>query len=66
MEEKKKPGFFERLLGQKSSCCSLDIEEIESDDEDHSDAGESVSGCGCSSGCCGSTSKPDKKKGDEV
>lgn len=32
MQDKKKTSFFKKIFGQKSSCCSLEIEEVDSND----------------------------------
>lgn len=29
MKDEKKTGFFKKIFGQKSSCCSLELEEVE-------------------------------------
>ncbi|MDY6849959.1 MAG: hypothetical protein SV239_12700 [Thermodesulfobacteriota bacterium] len=30
MKDEKKTSFFKKIFGQKSSCCSLELEEVDS------------------------------------
>ncbi|WP_150109577.1 hypothetical protein [Syntrophobacter fumaroxidans] len=60
MKYKKKTSFFKKIFGGESACCSLDIEEIDSNDEKSSDFKNIVS----NRSCC-STLKPDLKKDGE-
>jgi hypothetical protein len=45
MKDEKRTGFFKKIFGQKSSCCSFDIEEIASTEEKHSDSKDAAASC---------------------
>ncbi len=61
MKDEKKTGFFKKLFGRRSSCCSLDIEEIDSNGGESSDSKDIAPGC-----CCCSAPAPDEKKNEDV
>lgn len=56
MKGEKKTSFFNKIFGQKSSCCSLDIEEIDSHESKSSTQKDVLPSC------CLSTTNPDVKK----
>jgi len=62
MKEEKKNGFFKRIFGRKSSCCSLNFEEIDANEKNHSEHKNSVSSCGCSKPCSEVNTDKDEKK----
>lgn len=33
MKDEKKTSFFKKIFGQKSSCCSLELEEVDSNED---------------------------------
>lgn len=61
MKDESKKGIFKRLLGQKSSCCCFDIEEIETTEQKSSDSGDDAP-----NGCCCLPSKPVVKRAKTV
>jgi hypothetical protein len=60
MKDEKKTGFFKKIFGQKSSCCSLELEEIDSNEVKSSDARERTPSC-----VCGSTPNPEARKNED-
>lgn len=60
MKDEKKTSFFKKIFGRRSACCSIDIEEIDSNEGESPDYRDPVSNC-----CC-STSKTDVKKSEDV
>lgn len=60
MKDEKKTSFFKKIFGQKSSCCSLDIEEIDANEEKLSGPKDNAA----TSSCC-STSNTDVKKNED-
>lgn len=61
MKDESGKGIFKRLFFQKSACCSLDIEKVETTEQKPSDGGNDVSNC-----CCCAPSKPLAKKNKEM
>jgi hypothetical protein len=61
MTDEKKPGFFKKIFGRKSSCCSFDIEEIDSNEGESSDSKDTAPSC-----CCCSAPTPDEEKNEDV
>ena len=57
MKDESKTGLLKKLFGQKSSCCSLDIEEVDPNEQKTSDGGNDVPNC-----CCCSPSEPIETK----
>lgn len=37
MTEKKKKGFLQKIFGEKSGCCSIELEEVEEKKQNRSD-----------------------------
>ncbi|MBU0946687.1 MAG: hypothetical protein KJ804_09190 [Proteobacteria bacterium] len=62
MQDLKKTSFFKKIFGQKSSCCSLEIEEIEESD---SKKGESSENKNDRLSCCCSTPNHDEKTNED-
>jgi len=60
MKDEKKTGLFKKLYGRRSSCCSLDIEEIDSNGGESSDSKDIAAGS-----CC-SAPAPDVTKNEDV
>jgi hypothetical protein len=58
MKDEKKTGFFKKIFGQKSSCCSLELEEVDSN-EDKTSPPEKNPAANC---CCCSPTDIDVKK----
>jgi hypothetical protein len=56
MKDEKKTSFFKKIFGQKSSCCSLELEEVDSNEVKPSDSRDGTPSC------CGSTPNPDERK----
>lgn len=61
MQDEKKTSFFKKIFGQKSSCCSLELEEVDSKKETFSGAKDTAANC-----CCCSPPNTDVKKDDDV
>jgi hypothetical protein len=53
----KKTNFIKKIFGQKSNCCSVEIEEIDSNEKSSSDSKEEKDNC-----CFCSKPIADKKK----
>ena len=48
MKNEKKTSFFKKIFGQKSSCCSLEIEEVDSNEGKFPAPKDSAANCCCS------------------
>lgn len=59
MKDEKKTSFFKKIFGQKSSCCSLELEEVDSNEVKSSDSRDGTPSC------CGSTPNPDVRKNED-
>jgi hypothetical protein len=57
MKDEKKKSFFKKIFGQKAPCCSVELEEIDSNDEKSSASKDSTENC-----CCCSQADSDEKK----
>jgi hypothetical protein len=51
MTDEKKTSVFKKIFGQKSSCCSVEIEEIESEEEKSSESQRVMPNCSCGGYC---------------
>lgn len=60
MKDEKKTRFFKKIFGQKSSCCSLELEEVDSNEEKISPPKNPEANC-C---CCAPTATDVKKDKD--
>lgn len=57
MQDEKKTSFFKKIFGQKSSCCSLELEEVNSNEDKISPPKKTAANC-----CCCSPTDIDVKK----
>ncbi len=57
MQEKKKTSFFKKIFGQKSSCCSIEVEEIDANEGKSPASKDSSQNC-----CCCSQADSEEKK----
>lgn len=56
-ENEKRTSFFKKIFGQKSSCCSMEIEEIDSNEGQVPASKNNAANC-----CCCSPTDSDLKK----
>ena len=61
MKDEKKTSLFGKIFGRKSSCCSLELEEVDSNEERIS-----VSKDPAANGCCCASTDSAAKKDDDV
>lgn len=61
MKDEKKTGFFKKIFGQKSSCCSLELEEVDSNEDKISPSKKNTAANCC---CCSPTDIDVKKDKD--
>jgi hypothetical protein len=61
MQDEKKRGFFQKLFGKKSSCCSLEFEAIDSDEK--KPTATTATG-GDATHCCASSARADKNRSE--
>ncbi|HNR69294.1 MAG TPA: hypothetical protein PKW76_11070 [bacterium] len=59
MKDEKKTSFFKKIFGQKTSCCSPKLEEVDSNEVKSSDSRN------CTPSCCSSTPNPDLRKNED-
>ena len=57
MQDEKKTRFYKKIFGQKSSCCSLELEEVDSNEDKISPPKKTAAHC-----CCCSPTDIDGKK----
>lgn len=59
MKDEKKTSFFKKIFGAKSSCCSLELEEVDSNEEKITASKDPAANC-----CCSPTDSDVKKAKD--